>query len=215
MGLENLQFFLGGAVITFLVSTAAWVIGVTLGLLIALARTKRLPGIAPLLALYVSFIRSLPLPLLVMLFYFGLPVAGIDLDPFVAGIIALALNSSTFNSEIWRSAILNFPPEQLDAARSIGMTAKQAFWRITFPQIWRESIPTLTNEMTFLVKASPAIGVIGIDDLTRRAGKLAASNYEPLPTIMTGMLMYALVLLAISLTSRMVDRHFQRKFELV
>jgi len=213
--LENLQFFLGGVVITFLVSIAAWVIGMPLGLLIALVRTNRIPGIAPLLALYVSFFRSLPLPLLVLFFYFGLPVAGINLDPFVAGIIALALNTSTFNSEIWRAAILNFPSEQLDASMSVGMTAKQAFWRITFPQIWRESIPTLTNEMTFLVKASPAIGIIGIDDLTRRAGKLAASNYEPLPTIMTGMVMYMLVLLVISLTSRMVNRYFQRKYELV
>ncbi len=213
--MENLQFFLGGAVITFLVSVAAWVIGLPLGLLIALTRTNRMPVIAPLFALYVSFVRSLPLPLLVMFFYFGLPVAGINLNPFVAGIIALALNSSTFNSEIWRAANLNFPSEQLDASMSIGMTAKQAFWRITFPQIWRESIPTLTNEMTFLVKASPAIGIIGIDDLTRRAGKLAASNYEPLPTIMTGMVMYMLVLLAISLTSRMVDQYFQRKYELV
>ncbi len=201
--------------ITFLVSITAWMIGIPLSLCIAIARVKRIPVITPVLAVYVSFIRSLPLPLLVMFFYFGLPATGINLDPFIAGIIALALNTSTFSSEIWRAAILNFPPEQLDAAKSVGMKANQAFWRITFPQIWRESIPTLTNEMTLLVKASPAIGIIGVDDLTRRAGKLAASNYEPLTTIATGMMIYMLVLLAISLTSRIIEQHFQRKYELV
>ena len=190
-------------------------IGIPLSLGIAIVRVRRIAVLSPFLAVYVSFIRSLPLPLLVMFFYFGLPILGINLDPFVAGIIALALNTSTFSSEIWRAAILNFPHEQLDAAKSVGMTTKQAFWRIAFPQIWRESIPTLTNEMTLLVKASPAIGIIGIDDLTRRAGKLAASNYEPLPTIATGMLIYVIVLLAVSLTSRVMEQHFQRKYQLV
>lgn len=213
--MENLQFFVGGALITFIVSISAWMIGIPLSLGIAVVRVRRIGLLAPLLALYVSFIRSLPLPLFVMFFYFGLPVLGINLNPFIAGIIALALNTSAFSSEIWRTAILNFPLEQLDAAKSVGMTAKQAFWQIAFPQIWRESIPTLTNEMTLLVKASPAIGIIGIDDLTRRAGKLAASNYEPLPTIATGMMIYVLMLLAVSLVSRIMEQHFQRKYQLV
>lgn len=213
--MDNIGFFTGGALITFLVSITAWIIGIPLSLGIAIVRVKQIAILAPFLALYVSFIRSLPLPLLVMFFYFGLPISGINLNPFIAGIIALALNTSTFSSEIWRAAILNFPYEQLDAAKSVGMTAKQAFWRITFPQVWRESIPALTNEMTLLVKASPAIGIIGIDDLTRRAGKLAASNYEPLPTIATGMMIYVLVLLAVSLVSRIMEQHFQRKYQLV
>lgn len=213
--MENLQFFVGGALITFIISISAWMIGIPLSLGIAVVRVRRITVLAPLLALYVSFIRSLPLPLLVLFFYFGLPVLAINLNPFIAGIIALALNTSAFSSEIWRTAILNFPIEQLDAAKSVGMTAKQAFWQIAFPQVWRESIPTLTNEMTLLVKASPAIGIIGIDDLTRRAGKLAASNYEPLPTIATGMMIYVLMLLAVSLASRIMEQHFQRKYQLV
>lgn len=213
--MENLQFFVGGALITFIISISAWMIGIPLSLGIAVVRVRRITVLAPLLALYVSFIRSLPLPLLVLFFYFGLPVLAINLNPFIAGIIALALNTSAFSSEIWRTAILNFPIEQLDAAKSVGMTAKQAFWQIAFPQVWRESIPTLTNEMTLLVKASPAIGIIGIDDLTRRAGKLAASNYEPLPTITTGMMIYVLMLLAVSLASRIMEQHFQRKYQLV
>jgi polar amino acid transport system permease protein len=205
---ENLSYFAIGALVTLLVSLSGWLIGIPLSLLIAIVRVRRVRVLAPLFSLYVSFLRGIPLPLLIMLFYFGLPVAGINLNPFVAGIIALALNTSSFNSEIWRAAMLNFPLEQLDAAKSVGMTEKKAFWRIIFPQIWRSNLPNFTNEVTLLIKASPAIGIIGIDDLTRRAGKLAASNYEPLSTIAIGMAMYVVILMAISLTSRWLDRYF-------
>jgi len=213
--MENIPYFLGGALTTFSFTCCAWVLGMPLSLGIAIARVNRIPILAPILGVYVSFLRSLPLPLLVMLFYFGLPVTGINLDPLVAGVIALALNTSTFNSEIWRSAMLNFPIEQLDAAKAVGMTSMQAFWRITLPQIWRASIPDLTNEATLLIKASPAIGIIGIDDLTRRASKLAASNYEPLSTIAIGMGMYILVLVAVSLFSRLLTLRLHQSYELV
>lgn len=213
--MENFQYFWGGTLITVIVSAAAWAIGVPLGLLIAVLRVKRLIGIAPMLALYVSFIRSLPLPLLVMLFYFGLPVLNWNLNSLSAAIAALSLNTSAFNSEIWRAAIINFPTGQLEAAKSVGMVDQQAFWRIILPQVWRVSLPMLTSEMTLLVKASPAIGIIGIDDLTRRAGKLAASNYEPLPTMIVGIVLYAAVLSTLSLVSRSLEQRLQHKYELI
>lgn len=213
--MENLPYFFGGALITLGISVAAWFFGLPLSLGIAIARVNHIPLLAPVFAVYVSFLRSLPLPLLVMLFYFGLPVTGLNLDPLVAGVMALALNTSAFNSEIWRSAMLNFPVEQLDAAKAVGMTSMQAFWRITLPQIWRASIPNFTNEATLLIKASPAIGIIGIDDLTRRAGKLAASNYEPLSTIAIGIGMYILVLVSVSLLSRVITLRLHQTYELV
>lgn len=213
--MDNLLYFLIGCGITILVSVVAWILGLPLSLCIAIARTRRLPIVAVVLSLYVSLVRSLPSPLLVMLLYFGLPVVGIDLNPFVAGIIAMAINTSAFNSEIWRSAILNFPHEQIDAARSVGMTPNQSFWRIAFPQIWQANLSNFINEATFLVKSSPAVGIIGIDDLTRRTGKIAASNYEPLTTIALGMAMYAVVLLTISLVSRRLERYFHDRYQLV
>jgi polar amino acid transport system permease protein len=211
---DNFQYFLGGAIATFFISLTGWLIGMPLSLAIALIRVRKIWAISLLLTVYVSLLRSLPLPLLVLLLYFGLPAVGINLDPFVAGTLSLALNTSSFNSEIWRGAIIDFPPEQLDAAKSVGMTSKQAFWRITFGQIWRANLPNFISEATLLVKASPAIGIIGINDLTRRAGKLAASNYEPLPTIAMAMAMYVVILLAISLISRPIARYYQRKYQL-
>lgn len=213
--LEHVRFLLDGASITFAISITAYAIGSPLGLVIAIVRSNQIPVASPLLAVYVSFLRSIPLPLLMLLFYFGLPVFGVNLNPFVAGIICLALNTSAFNGEIWRGAILDFPNDQLEAAKSFGMTPKQTFRRIVLPQIWRASIPLLANELTFVVKASPAIVIIGINELTGQASEIAASSYEPLPIFLTATGMYMIVLLALSRGSRAIDYHFQSKYELL
>jgi polar amino acid transport system permease protein len=211
----ELQLFLQSLLITVTVSVAGCALGIPLGLLIAIVRVRRIPILSPILAVYVSFFRSLPLLLFVMLFYFGLPALGVDLDPYVAGILALAINNSAFTSEIWRASIVDFSTEQLEAAKAYGMSEQQAFWRIMLPQIWRVSIPPLISEVTLLIKASPAVGIIGIDDLTRRASALAASNYEPVRMLAIATLLYVVVLLAVAQVGRKLDQHFQSQYELV
>lgn len=210
----ELQLFFQSLLITVIVSAIGCAIGIPLGLLIAIARVRRIPILKQILAVYVSFIRSLPLLLFVMLFYFGLPVLGINLDPYVAGILALAMNNSAFTSEIWRASIVDFPVEQLEAAKAFGMSGQQTFWRIMLPQLWRSSIPPLINEITLLIKASPAIGIIGIDDITRRASNLAASNYEPVRMLLIATLLYVIILLAVAQIGRRIDRHVQQQYEL-
>lgn len=210
----ELQLILLSFLITIAVSVAGCMLGIPLGLVIAMGRVRRIAILAPALAVYVSFIRSLPLLLFVMLFYFGLPVLGINLNPYMAGVLALALNNAAFTSEIWRAAIVDFSAEQLEAARAFGMTEQQTFWRIMLPQICRSSIAPIVSEITLLVKASPAIGIIGINDLTRRASTLAASNFEPVPMLAAATLLYMALLLTIAQMGRRIDRHWQSQYEL-
>ena len=211
----NLEYLFYGLLITCAASLVGVVIGIPLGLAIALGRVKRIPVLAPILAVYVSFIRSLPLVLLVLWLYFGMPMLGIDLNAFIAGSIALALNHSAFISEIWRSSILNFSVEQTEAASAYGMTENQTFVRIILPQVWRTSLPAIANEITFIIKASPAVGVIGINDLTRRASALAASNFQPLAMTAIAMLLYIIILFAVTRLTRTVDYRMQQRYELV
>lgn len=213
--MTELLLFLQSAIITSLVSVAGCSLGIPLGLAIAVGRVRKIPFLSPVLTVYVSFIRSLPLVLFVMLFYFGLPILGVNLNPYIAGILALALNNAAFSSEIWRGAIADFSLEQLDAARAFGMTQQQSFWRIMLPQVWRASIPPITSEVTLLIKASPAVGIIGINDLTRRASALAASNYQPLQMLLTATLLYMIVLLAITHLGRRIEHHLHSQYELV
>ncbi len=78
-----------------------------------------------------------------------LPTMGINLDKNVAAIVALTLNTSAFNAEIWRNAFRTFPREQREAAESVGMRRWTYFRYIMLPQMWIESLPALVNEMSF------------------------------------------------------------------
>jgi ABC-type amino acid transport system permease subunit len=146
-----------------------------------------------------------------MLIYFGLPALGLAFDPLPASVFALSLNTAAFNSEIWRAGIANFSRGQMEAAQAFGMTPRLAFWRIMFPQIWRKSLPSLVNEMTLLIKASPAIAVIGVVDLTRKARQIAESTYEPLPAFFAAVLIYGVVLLALVAAARLLERRLSAR----
>lgn len=211
----NLEYLFYGLLITCAASFVGVAIGIPLGLAVALGRVKRIPVLSPLLAVYVSFVRSLPLVLLVLWIYFGLPILGLNINAFLAGSMALALNHSAFVSEIWRSSILNFSVDQVEAAKAYGLTENKMFVRIILPQVWRTSLPAIANEITFIIKASPAVGVIGIDDLTRRASTLAASNFEPLAMTAIAMLLYIIILLSVTRLTRNLDYRMQQRYELV
>jgi His/Glu/Gln/Arg/opine family amino acid ABC transporter permease subunit len=197
---------LTGAGTTVLVCSLAIAAGMPLGLAIAAGRTGRNRVIAFLCGLYASFVRAVPLVTFVMLIYFGLPAIGVRFNTLPAAIVALTLNTAAFNSEIWRAGIVDFPRGQLEAARAFGMNRRTAFWRIMFPQIWRRSISPIVNEMTLLVKASPAIAVIGVVDLTRKARQIAEFTYEPLPAFLSAVVVYGIVLMLLIAAARVLER---------
>ncbi len=88
------------------------------------------------------------------------------------------------------------------------------FRRIIFPQIWRTSLPPLVNEMTFLVKASPAIAVIGVVDLTQAANRIGADTYKPLPPMIEAAILYVLLVLILVGLQRITERRLRRKYAL-
>jgi His/Glu/Gln/Arg/opine family amino acid ABC transporter permease subunit len=204
-----LSDLLTGVATTVAVSAVAIVAGVPLGLLLALGRSARVRILSTTCAIYASFVRAVPVVTFVMLIFFGLPVVGMSLDPLPAAVVALTLNTTAFNSEIWRAAIVDFPRGQLEAARAFGMTGPVSFRRVVFPQIWRASLPSLVNEMTLLIKASPAIAIIGVVDLTRKARQIAATTYEPLPPFLAAAVIYGLALLFLVIAARTLERRLR------
>jgi polar amino acid transport system permease protein len=206
----SLHTLLLGAWTTAWISAIAIAGGVPLGLALALMREGRVPVLAQLIALYVSLGRATPLVTLVLFIFVGAPVLGLPLDRYTAAIATLVLNTAAFNAEVWRSAIRSFPQEQVEAARAAGMTRGLIFRRIMLPQIWVTSLPGLINEMTFLIKASPAIGVIGIVDLTRVTNRISAVTYEPLPPILVAAALYMVVIGALVRLQRLFDERARR-----
>jgi polar amino acid transport system permease protein len=205
----GVQMLLDGAWTTIWISLLAIAVGVPLGLVLSLIRVSRLPVLSQIVVLYVSLGRATPLVTVALFLFVTLPVFGVNIDKYTAGVLALTLNTASFNTEVWRSVYQAFPQSQIEAARATGMTRALYFRRIMLPQMWYAALPSLVNEMTLLVKASPAIAVIGVVDLTRVTNRIAAETYEPLPPILLAGAMY---ILFIGVLVRL-QRHLEKRRE--
>lgn len=181
-------------------------LGTPLGLLLGLVRWARVPVADPIVTAVVSLLRATPAVTLVLLVYFALPTLGFEIPRFAAAVVTLTLGSMAFNCEIWRGALLAFPKDQLDAARACGMRRGQRLRLIVLPQIVRASLPALVNEMTLLIKVSPAVAVIGVVDLTRAAVRIGAQTYRPLPPFLAILAIYLVIVGGFVLGQRMLER---------
>ncbi|WP_418642419.1 amino acid ABC transporter permease [Vibrio chaetopteri] len=185
---------LEGAWTTAWISLVSIALGVVIGLVIALVRMAKVPFLDQFLGVYVSWARATPLVTLALFIFLSFPSFGINLDKHLSAILCLTLNTSAFNAEIWRNAFLNFSNGQREAAEAIGMSRLVYFRRIMFPQMVIVSLPALVNEMSFLIKGSPAIAVIGVVDLTRVTNRIAAVTYEPLGPILCAAVLYMCII---------------------
>jgi His/Glu/Gln/Arg/opine family amino acid ABC transporter permease subunit len=196
----------GGAAVTIALSLVGILIGLPIGLGLALLRWANVPFVARLVTLYVSILRATPLVTLLLLLFFALPNIGVPINPISAAILALVMNTSAFNCEVWRSALMNFPKDQYEAAQSVGMRAGQRFRRIVLPQIVRVSLPGLVNEMSLLIKVTPVLAVVGVVDITRAAVRIGAQTYEPLPPFLVAVALYAPIVFALVSLQRWIER---------
>ena len=202
----DIAAILQGAIVTVALSLVGILIGLPIGLGLALLRWANVPIVARIVMLYVSVLRATPLVTLLLLLFFALPNIGVPINPISAAILALVMNTSAFNCEVWRSALINFPKDQYEAAQSVGMRAGQRFRRIVLPQIVRVSLPGLVNEMSLLIKVTPVLAVVGVVDITRAAVRIGAQTYEPLPPFLVAVALYAPIVFALVSLQRWIER---------
>src|ERR1700723_4359958 len=206
MSWGNLLAILQGAVVTVTLSFAGILIGSPIGLALAVVRWADVPIAARVVAHYVSILRAPPLVALLLLLFFALPNIGIAVDPISAAVLALVMSTAAFNCEVWRASLMNFPKDQYEAAQSVGMNATLRFRRILLPQIARASLPGLVNEMSLLIKVTPALRVVGLVDITRAAVRIGAETYDPLPPFLVAIALYAPIVFALVSLQRWIER---------
>src|ERR1700729_1938934 len=195
-----------GAIVTITLSAIGILIGLPIGLGLALIRWTDVPVLGRIVALYVSILGATPLVTLLLLLFFALPNIGIAIGPISAAILALVMNTAAFNCEVWRAALMNFPKDQYEAAQSVGMNATLRFRRIVLPQIVRVSLPGLVNEMSLLIKVTPVLAVVGVVDITRAAVRIGAETYDPLPPFLVAVALYAPIVFALVSLQRWIER---------
>lgn len=196
-----------GLIFTVPLTLITFVLGIVLGLSVALAR---LYGPAPLVMLvrfYVWLIRGTPLLAQLFLIFYGLPSAGIVLDAFTAAVIGFTLNIGAYSSEIIRATLAAIPKGQWEAAYSIGMNWPQVMWRVILPQAARIAVPPLSNTFISLVKDTSLAAAVTVPELFQAAQRLASVTYEPLILYVETALIY---LLFSSVLSTLQDKLEQR-----
>ncbi|MCC5014837.1 amino acid ABC transporter permease [Legionella sp. 31fI33] len=192
---QNLLFIGQGTLLTLELLAGGMLIGILLGTILAILRYN---GMAKLLInRFVSIIRGTPLILQLSFIYFAVPgLLGLRLDIVVAGILTFGLNSSAYIAEILRSGIENLPKGQFEAAKTLQIPTFYLWKDIILPQVIRNILPALINEMIALLKETALISTIGGMDLMRKAQSIAAEQFTYfLPLCIAGCYYYGLVLL--------------------
>jgi len=206
MSAGDVLAILQGAVVTVALSLTGILIGLPIGLGLAVLRWADVPVLARIVTVYVSILRATPLVTLLLLLFFALPNIGIAIGPISAAILALVMNTAAFNCEVWRASLMNVPKDQYEAAQSVGMGASLRFRRIVLPQIVRSSLSGLVNEMSLLIKVTPVLAVVGVVDITRAAVRIGAQTYDPLPPFLVAVALYAPIVFALVLLQRWIER---------
>ena len=207
-GASNLRFLVSGIGLTLGLSLSAIVVSVILGVMLALSALSRSRPLRMVSRTYVEVFRSIPLLVLLLWVYYGLPmVTGLQFGAFAAGVISLALSDAAFESEIFRAGIQSVAKGQREAAQTLGLSNRDAFRFVIFPQAIRTILPALGNQFVYVLKMSSLVSVIGLQELTRRANELNVSEYRPLEIYTALVVEYLLLIL---LTSWGVRRLEQR-----
>ena len=207
-GQRNLKFLIDGLYYTIALSLTAISISIIVGLLIALPGLSSRRGPRSINRVYVEMIRAIPILVLILWVYYGLPqVAGISISVFWAGVLALAISDSAFQAEIFRAGIQSINRGQYEAAASISLNYRDTMRFVILPQAIKRILPALGNQLVYMLKMSSLVSVIGMQELTRRANELVVTEYRPLEIYTVLVIEYLVVILIVSAGVRWLERH--------
>ncbi len=215
---------LQGALVTVLLAVATVPVGFGAGLALALvrlsgARPARVAGEA-----YATFFRGIPDLLALFIVYFGLQAlidqvsrwvglpGRLELNAFLAGVIALSVVVSAYSSEIWIASLAAVPRSQREAALSLGLTRRQGFRLVTLPQMVRVALPGLANIWAVLVKDTSLISTLAVMDLLRAASEAAKNTRDPILFYTAAGAVYLAISIASLAGQEVLERRYSRGY---
>ena len=209
-GWINLKFLMSGYYFTLLLSFTSIFISIAVGLLVALPGLSKNPWLRNFNRIYVEIVRSVPILVLILWVYYGLPpMTGLKINVFWAGVIALALSDSAFQAEIFRAGIQSIDKGQYEASHSISLNYKDTMRFVILPQAIRRILPALGNQLVYMLKMSSLVSVIGMQELTRKANELVVTEYRPLEIYTILVLEYLVLILVVSAGVRWLERRLK------
>ena len=201
-------FLLPGLWTTLEVSVITVAISTVIGALLGVGLVY---GPAPLrwvVRAFSDIVRGIPILVLLFFVYYGLPITGLNLQPFAAAVLGLTVFKVAQVIENVRGAIGSIPRGQTDAAKAIGLPFPERLAYVIAPQALRRFLPPWLNGVTDAVKGSALISLLGVGDLMFGIQKVVGRTYEPLALYGFGAFLYFVINYALSLASRALERRF-------
>ena len=209
--LTNLKFLLSGLTTTIYISLVSIIISMILGLIVAIPSLAKNKFLTYINIGYVEIVRAVPLLVLILWIYYGLPImTGISFSPFVSGIIALAISESAFQAEIFRAGINSIKKAQWEAGSSLGLNFFKRLRLVILPQAIKNILPAIGNQFVYVLKMSSLVSIIGIGDLTRKANELVVTTYRPLEIYTFLILEYLILILIVSFFVRKLEKNLKK-----
>ena len=210
-GLTNLKFLLSGFTTTIFISIVSISISIVLGLIVAIPSLAKNKILTYINIGYVEIVRAIPLLVLILWIYYGLPImTGISFSPFISGIIALSISESAFQAEIFRAGINSIRKPQWEAGSSLGLNFFRKLRLVILPQAIRNILPAIGNQFVYVLKMSSLVSIIGIGDLTRKANELVVTTYRPLEIYTFLILEYLILILIVSFLVRRLEKKMKK-----
>ncbi len=203
------QWFVSGLGYTLLISLFSVLLGLVIGILMALMRLSKSKILRAVSGIYIDIIRGTPTMVQLLIIYFVI-FANVHIDKWVVGFIAFGINSGAYIAEIVRGGILSVNIGQTEAGRSLGMTHKQTMASIVMPQAMKNILPALGNEFVVLIKETAVIGMIANIDLVGAARKVQSLTYDYLIPLLSIAVIYHVVIKIISTLLSKVEKGMRK-----
>lgn len=209
--LPSLPFILKGILVTLQIVLLAGVIGFILGIILSLFKISSIKVLGILADIYTSIFRGTPLVLQLMIIYFGSPqIFGYQIEPVTAAVLAFALNSAAYISEIIRAGIQAVDKGQSEAAMALGVPYRPMMLNIILPQAMKNILPALMNEFITLTKESAIVTTIGVMDIMRRAYIIGADKFRFIEPLLLAGLIYYIMVITLTFLGKLVERRMKR-----
>nr|WP_295940868.1 amino acid ABC transporter permease [uncultured Acidovorax sp.] len=205
-GLSEFLFIVQAAQWTLALSAIAFVGGALLGLVVALSRTSETAAARNAARVFIQVFQGTPLLLQLFLIFFGAPVLGFDINPWVAAGVALVLNSAAFLAEIWRGCIEAVPRGQWEAAQALNLKYVARMRFVVLPQAFKIALPPTVGYMVQIIKGTSLAAIIGFTEITRAGQIINNATFQPLHVFTTVAALYFVICWPLSLLAARMER---------
>ena len=195
------------AEITIKIGVFSFILALILAVIVGSLRAANIPKVLKsILSVYVEFFRGTPLMVQLFIFYYGLPSFGMKVDPILASVLTMGLNSGAYLSEVVRAAVLSVDRGQYDAAAVLGYNHIQTTVHIVLPQAFRIAVPTFMNGFSSIVKETSLVSVRPKIELTKLGNQVYAKTYHPFEVYISLAIIYFIMTYTVTFLAKWIER---------